>query len=149
MASITNPYDALYTNLKNRFTVISDGHECTVAEYMLEKAGKKKTNESALTVASTSTGNRSLANFMYYVNDKLTIKSRPAKDATIRKFPVRTSVSAMLSAVAACALILSCGIFALTGAANAIAPATAELGEITEITEDNNEITENEYYEVN
>ena len=133
MATITNPYDALYTNLKNRFTVISDGRECTVAEFMLEKAGKKRANESALTVAGTTASTRSINTFMDYVNDKLTVKSRPAKDITIRKFPIRASVSAMLSAVAACALVLSCGIFALSGAANAVIPATAEISEIEEL----------------
>ena len=42
--------------------------------------------------------------------DKLTIKEPPIKDKTIRAFPFRTSASALLSAVACCALVLSIGI---------------------------------------
>lgn len=113
MTSITNQYDALYTNLKNQFTVIYNGTECTVGDFMLMKANKK--SESNLPVA-TAHRNTSIATFVEYVNDKLTVKQAPVKDKTIKSFPFRTSFSALLSATAACALILSCGIFSLSGA---------------------------------
>ena len=124
MTSTINQYDALYTNLKNQFTVIYKGTECTVGDFMLMKANKK--SESNLPAAA-SHKNTSIATFVEYVNDKLTVKKAPVKDKTIKRFPLRTSFSALLSATAACALILSCGIFALTGAKNlGLSPYVAE-----------------------
>lgn len=123
-ATINNPYDALYTNLKNQFIVIYKGTECSVGDFMRMKADKKP--ESTLPIATTAVKTTSLSTFVEYVNDKLTVKEAPVKDKTIKNFPVRTSVSALLSATAACALVLSCGIFSLTGAAGLNAPKTAE-----------------------
>ena len=123
MTSVMNPYDALYTNLKNQFTVIYNGAECTVGDFMLMKANKR--SESSLPIATTAR-TTSLSTIVEYVNDKLTVKKAPVKDKTIRSFPFRTSISALLSATAACALVLSCGIFSLSGAAGANTPKTAE-----------------------
>ena len=128
-ASITNPYDALYTNLKNQFIVIYHGTECSVGDCMRMKADKKP--ESSLPIATTAVKSTSLSTFVEYVNDKLTVKQAPVKDKTIRNFPVRTSVSALLSATAACALVLSCGIFALSGASGLGTPKTADKPEIS------------------
>lgn len=124
MTSSMNPYDALYTNLKNQFTVIYDGAECTVGDFMLMKANKR--SESSLPIATTAVKTTSLSTIVEYVNDKLTVKQAPVKDKTIRTFPFRTSVSTLLSATAACALVLSCGIFALSGASGMNTPHTAE-----------------------
>jgi len=118
-----NPYDALYTNLKNQFTVIYNGAECTVGDFMLMKANKR--SESSLPIVTTAR-NTSLATIVEYMNDKLTVKNAPIKDKTIRSFPFRTSISALLSATAACALVLSCGIFSLSGSAGTNVPHTAE-----------------------
>ena len=115
MTKTMNQYDALYTNLKNQFTVIYNGTECTVGDFMLMKANKR--SESSLPIATTAR-NTSIATIVEYVNDKLTVKNAPIKDKTIKRFPFRTSMSALLSATAACALVLSCGIFALSGANN-------------------------------
>ena len=123
-ATINNPYDALYTNLKTQFIVIYQGTECSVGDCMRRKANKQP--ESSLPIVTTSAKTTSLSTIVEYVNDKLTVKQAPVKDQTIRKFPIRTSVSALLSATAACALVLSCGIFSLTGAANIGASSTAE-----------------------
>lgn len=123
MTSVMNPYDALYTNLKNQFTVIYNGTECTVGDFMLMKANKR--SESSLPIA-TSVRTTSLSTIVEYVNDKLTVKKAPVKDQTIRSFPFRTSISALLSATAACALVLSCGIFSLSGASGVNVPQTAE-----------------------
>ena len=123
MTTVMNPYEALYTNLKNQFTVIYNGNECSVGDFMLMKANKR--SESSLPIAASSARNISVASIVEYVNDKLTVKKAPVKDKTIRSFPLRTSLSAMLSATAACALVLSCGIFAL-GGKQANAPYTAE-----------------------
>lgn len=114
MTTVSNPYDALYTNLKNRFTVIHDGKECTVGDFMLMKAGKA-TAASNLPVVTVANHNNTLATIAHFVEDKLTVKNPPVKDRTIRRFPLKTSASALLSSVAACALVMSCGIFALTG----------------------------------
>ena len=123
MTSVMNPYDALYTNLKNQFTVIYNGTECTVGDFMLMKANKR--SGSSLPIA-TSVKTTSLSTIVEYVNDKLTVKKAPVKDQTIRSFPFRTSISALLSATAACALVLSCGIFSLSGASGVNVPQTAE-----------------------
>ena len=123
MTSVMNPYDALYTNLKNQFTVIYNGAECTVGDFMLMKANKR--SESSLPIATTAK-TTSLTTIVEYVNDKLTVKNAPVKDKTIRTFPFRTSVSALLSATAACALVLSCGIFSLSGSSGKNVPHTAE-----------------------
>lgn len=137
-----NPYDALYTNLKNQFTVIYNGTECTVGDFMLMKANKK--SESSLPIATTSVKTTSLATIVEYVNDKLTVKQAPAKDKTIKRFPLRTSISALLSATAACALILSCGIFSLSGASGANTPKTAEKPEESYVESFTPEIVEEE-----
>ena len=113
MTTVANPYDALYTNLKNRFTVIHDGKECTVGDFMLMKAGKSEKaekNSTALSVVNANTEHHALATIACYVNDKLTVKNPPVKDKTIRSFPLRASASAFLTASVACAFVLSFGV---------------------------------------
>ena len=147
MNSVMNPYDALYTNLKNQFTVIYNGAECTVGDFMLMKANKK--SESSLPIATTSLRTTSLATIVEYVNDKLTVKQAPIKDKTIKSFPFRTSASALLSATAACALVLSCGIFSLSGESGMNAPKTANNNKIEYIESISDELVEDEIiYEV-
>ena len=124
MTTTMNAYDSLYTNLKQQFTVIHNGQECTVGDFMRMKASKR--DESALPITTTTARNTSLATVVEYINDKLTVKQAPVKDKTIKNFPLRTSISALLSATAACALVLSCGIFSLTGASGLNVPQTAE-----------------------
>lgn len=141
-ATINNPYDALYTNLKNQFIVIYQGAECTVGDFMRMKANKK--SESSLPIATTTAKNTSLSTIVEYVNDKLTVKQAPIKDKTIKSFPMRTSVSALLSATAACALVLSCGIFSLSGAAGLNTPKTAEKPDTSYTESFTPEITEEE-----
>ena len=138
MAAITNPYDALYTNLKNRFTVIYDGSECTVGEYMLAKANKKQNAASSLAVRATVSRTSALTTFAKYVNDKLTLKNAPEKNKTMRRFPLRTSASSVFSAVAACALVFSFGILTLKSTPVA-SPYTADASEVESYTavEDN------------
>lgn len=121
MNTVANPYDALYTNLKTKYTVVHNGVECTVGDFMLMKAGKS-TNVHTNLPETVKTIDRQpvIANLMNYVNDKLTVKKPPVKDITLKRFPVKSSLSAVLSAVAACALIISCGIFAIRGAGEAI-----------------------------
>jgi len=141
MAAITNPYDSLYTNLKNRFTVIYDGAECTVGDYLLAKACKKQSSASSLAVRTTANRPNALTTITKYINDKLTLKSAPEKNKTIRRFPVRTSASSVFSAVAACALVFSFGVFALKGAP-VVTPYTADASEVETYTPEVDETVE-------
>ncbi len=130
MTTVTNPYEALYTNLKNQFTVIHEGTECTVGEFMRMKSMHR--SESSLPVACVYSKTASLANIVEYVNDKLMVKNAPEKDRTIKRFPLRTSLSSLLSATAACAMILSCGIFAIADRSASNLPYTADASEYTQ-----------------
>ncbi len=111
MSTVTNPYDALYTNLKNRFTVVNGGVECSVADYMLMKAGKQKNASNLPTEVKRGSLEMSMGAFISFMNEKLTVKNPPVKDRTLKRFPIKSTFSAMLSAVAVCALVISCGIF--------------------------------------
>ena len=150
MTTISNPYDALYTKLKNRLTVVHDNCEYTVGEYMLMKAGKSTRNET-LPVVARANESRAVASIIDYVNEKLTVKNPPRKEKTMRRFPLRTSASALLSAAAACALVVSCGVYALVGLSNTV-PYTAEVEDTeyhetetqdTDLTDGMYEIAEN------
>ena len=101
-----NSYEALYTNMKNSFTVEKSGAKYTLGEYMLMKAGKKAASPLPAAVPAVSKGERAVASIVSFVNDKLTIKKPPVKDKTIRAFPFRSSMSALLSAVAACSFLI-------------------------------------------
>ena len=104
-----NKYDTLYENLKNRFTVVNNGSEYTLGDFMRMKAsGKKseKTSSGNLPIEAKSRGERAVAQIVSFVSDKLTIKKPPVKDKTIRSFPLRTSMSAFLSAVVTCSFVL-------------------------------------------
>ncbi len=126
----TSAYETLYNNMKKHFTVISDNNEYTLGEYMSMKADVKKENVSNLpAVRSTALDTRSMTAIFSYVNEKLTVKKAPAKDKTMRAFPFRTSMAAALSAVVACALIFSYGIFTINGTGNV--PSTVDAGEDT------------------
>lgn len=115
----TSAYESLYNNMKKHFTVISDNNEYTLGEYMSMKADAKKEAVSNLpAVRSSAADTHSVAAIFSYVNEKLTVKKAPVKDRTMRAFPFRTSMAAALSAVVACALIFSYGIFTVNSASN-------------------------------
>ena len=109
-----NVYEDLYMNMKNRFTVVENGTECTLAEAMLMKAGKKK-ETSNLPVAKSYSQTTAVSALFRYVNEKLTLKSAPQKDKTMKRFPLHTSLSAVLSAVIACTLVISFGSLIMRG----------------------------------
>lgn len=127
----TNVYENLYTNMKNRFTVVNDNREYTLGDYMLMKAGMKADRSSLPAVRSEASNDMAVSAFFKYVNEKLTVKAAPAKDKTIRRFPIRTSLAAVLSAVIACTLIISYGAVALRGATGTV-PSTVEITESVE-----------------
>lgn len=120
-----NVYENLYNNMKNRFTVVNDNCEYTLGEYMLMKAGQKKTSNLPA-VRNSVSNQKPITAFFKYVNDKLTLKAPPAKDKTIKKFPFRTSAAAVLSAVVACTLAISYGAATLRGNGT-ITPPTVEV----------------------
>lgn len=108
----TNAYENLYNNVKERLTIVDNNKEYNLGDYMLMQVGKEKI-EATLPVEARSyagVGEKALAMVVSYVSDKLTVKEPPIKDKTIRAFPFRASASALLSAVACCALVLSIGI---------------------------------------
>ncbi len=125
-----NVYENLYNQMKNTFTVVNDNCEYTLGEYMLIKAGSKKST-SNLPVAKTSSNNTAITAFFKYVNDKLTVKEPPVKDKTIRRFPLRTIGSAILSAVVVSTLIFSYGVASMNSISNPPS-ATVENAEIEE-----------------
>lgn len=112
----TSNYDRLYENMKQRFTVSAGDTEYTLGEYMLNKAGSQKVeNTSSLPVAMKTAVTKSemaVSNIVTFVDEKLTIKQAPVKDKTIKSFPFRASASAFFTAAVACAFVLS---FALIG----------------------------------
>ena len=108
MATYTNAYDRLYNNMKNAFTVVNDNCESTLGEYMIRHArAQRGTNLPATTMQKDN----AIAALYSYVNDKLTIKTPPAKDKTIKAFPIRSCAAALLSAVVVCTVVLSYGNF--------------------------------------
>lgn len=116
MTQMTNNYEKLYENMKQRFTVSTDDSNYTLGEFMLMKAGSHKVeSSSSLPVAVKTAVTKSemaVSNIVTFVDDKLTIKQEPVKDKTIRSFPLRASASAFFTAAVACAFVLS---FALIG----------------------------------
>lgn len=144
----TGKYDALYENMKNRFTVVSEGSEYTLGEYMLMKASKKEnTASSNLPVAvraGAGKGERAVAVFLSYVNDKLTIKKPPVKDKTIRAFPKRASFSAFLSAAVACSFLLCFSVIG-TKFLNLSSPESSEASITEYAPEIENEFTDNTF----
>ena len=109
----TNAYETLYNNMKNKFTVVNENCEYTLGEYMSMKANAKSAEASNLPAVRNANQNHSIAAIFSYVNDKLAVKKPPVRDKVMRRFPFRTSAAAFLSAIVACALMLSYGIFAL------------------------------------
>lgn len=124
----TNAYETLYTNLKDRLTIEYGDKEYNLAEFMLMQAGKEKAEAETKAEAATTlptvaksyaqTGEKALSMVVSYVNEKLAIKEPPVKDKTIRAFPFRASASALISAVACCALVVSIGVVGLSSVKN-------------------------------
>lgn len=138
MNTRVSPYDTLYTNLKNRFTVIHSGKECTIGDYMRLKSGSLSSSNLPI---QRKTEDRSIGSVINYVNEKLTMKTAPVKDKAMRRFPIRTSFSATLSAVAACAIIMFTGVISAKIAENAaLDAAKTPAVEITEQLPENNNL---------
>ena len=139
MTSVKNPYDTLYNNLKDKFTVVCEGCDCTLGDYMLIKAGKAQTSESNLPATVSSESTTAVTSIVDYVAAHFTVKEAPVRERTIRRFPLRSSISALFTAAAACALVFSFGIFALNNS-GVLSPYTAN----SEVEVVETEIVENE-----
>ena len=135
----TNVYDNLYNTMKNSFTVVNDNQEYTLGEFMLMKAGKKKESAATATnlpaVRHKNAAVAPISVFFRYINDKLTVKNPPAKDKTIRSFPLRTAMASLLSAVLVCTIFFSYGI-ATMKSLQGTAPVANEITETKEETEE-------------
>ena len=137
----TSVYESLYNNMKSKFTVVDDGCEYNLGEYMSKKANARKAGSNLPVARTRSNDNHAITAVFSYVNDKLTVKKAPEKDKTMKAFPFRTSAAAFVSAVVACTFIFSFGIFAMRGATpstaeaqdNMIEPMIEEIEEIEEI----------------
>ena len=111
MTTYTSAYEKLYADMKTAFTVVNDGTESTLGEYMMKKAS---VSESCNLPAVAYSKDSAIAAVFSYVNDKLTIKTPPHKDKTLRAFPFRATAAAMLSAVVTCGLLLTYGVAAVS-----------------------------------
>ncbi len=135
----TNNYDKLYNSMKENLTVESG--DCSLGEYMLMKAARKK-SEASLPVAvrpSATRSEKTVALVCNYVEDKLTIKSHPEKDTVINAFPLRTSMAALLAAFVVCSFLIS---LALIGSKVTTPASGLDVIEAAETeTEENTDIT--------
>ena len=133
-------YENLYNNMKNKFTVVNDNKEYTLGEYMSMKANVKAASKN-LPAVKTASQNNSISAIFSYVNEKLAVKKPPVREKVMRKFPFRTSAAAFLSAIVACALMFSYGLFALNSSYSV--PSTVETEEsVTEELDEAYEIPE-------
>lgn len=133
-------YENLYNNMKNKFTVVNDNQEYTLGEYMSMKANAKASSKN-LPAVKTASQNNSISAIISYVNEKLAVKKPPVREKVMRKFPFRTSAAAFLSAIVACALMFSYGLFALNSSYSV--PSTVETEEsVTEELDEAYEIPE-------
>ncbi len=129
-------YDKLYNNMVKKFTVENDNTDYTLGDYMLMKARAKR---NAMTVAANNglavaeSKNTSLTTVFSYIGEKLRVKKAPVKDRTMRKFPLRSSLTALCSATIVCALVVFCAVFGLSSAKN-------EYDNIVSVTESDAEI---------
>jgi hypothetical protein len=100
-----NVYEKLYADTKAAFTIVKNDKQYSLGEYMRMKAGAKaasaeKKHNAGVEIASNS-----------FSNIKSKFSSKASKTKTMKKFPLRTAASALLSAVIVCSLVLSFGSF--------------------------------------
>ena len=143
-------YETLYNNMVKKFTVEKNGTDYSLGGYMRARAAEKKNTamvaaserKTALPAvrAKASAGTAIVAAFSY-VNDKLTVKEAPVRDRTMRSFPLRTSLTALGSALVVCGLVVCCGVFGL----KSVAPTTDNIISVEETYESAEETTDISY----
>ena len=118
-------YNQLYSDMAKCFCVSRGGEEYKLGDYMRMKAQAKTVKEEAKSEEKKSQSNLPIlatvktqapiviSSFFSYVNDKLTVKNAPVRDKTIRRFPLRTSITALCSALLICVLTVCYGVIGL------------------------------------
>ena len=110
-----NVYEDLYNKMKNNYIVVNDNREYSLGNYMRMRADQKSEASNLPAVRSMSSSDVIVSSFFKYVNDKLTLKSAPAKDKTIRRFPLRTVLSSAFCAFIMCAVMVCYGVIGMKG----------------------------------
>ena len=126
-----NAYETLYNKMRANFTVVSDNRNYTLGEYMSMKANARSSSSNLPAVRNDSS-TTAITSIVSYVSDKLVLKKPPVRDKVIKKFPFRTSAAAFLSAIVACALMFSYGLFSLNSTST-IPTVDTEIEECEEI----------------
>lgn len=106
MGAITNRYNTLYENMRRTFTVTAGDCQYSLGAYMRMKANEE-THEASLPVAVEKQPSVALESIRRYVSEKLAVRVAPVPEKTLKRFPLRTSFAACLSALAICTLLFS------------------------------------------
>ena len=106
MGTTMNCYNTLFENMKRKFTVTSGECHYSLGAYMRMKANEE-THEAALPVAVERKPAAALVSIREFVSEKLAVRAMPAPEKMIKRFPLRTSLAACLSALAICTLLFS------------------------------------------
>ena len=120
MGTTMNSYNTLFENMKRKFTVSSGDCHYSLGAYMRMKANEE-THEASLPVAVERKPAHALVSIREFVSEKLAVRAMPAPEKMLKRFPLRTSLAACLSALAICTLLF-CG--AILGS-SAIKPSDA------------------------
>lgn len=107
---MTNAYETLYQEMKDRFTVVKGENEYTLGAYMRMKAQEMR----EMTVAPIESEKPSakkfdLRSFFEKLKEKFALKEAPSAEKTIKAFPIRTSASALCAAVLLCTVLFTYG----------------------------------------
>ena len=106
MGTTMNCYNTLFENMKRKFTVTSGDCHYSLGAYMRMKANEE-THEAALPVAIERKPAQALISIREFVSEKLAVRAVPAPEKMLKRFPLRTSLAACLSALAICTLLFS------------------------------------------
>ena len=137
-----NRYNTLYENMKRNFTVTTGECHYSLGAYMRMKANEE-THEASLPVAVEKKTMTAFTNIRQYVSERLSVKVTPSPEKTLKKFPLRTSLAACLSALAICTLLFSSAIIGSSAIksgdtkSNIALEYTQEVEETTESPESN------------
>lgn len=142
MGATMNRYNALYENMKRTFTVTSGDCHYSLGAYMRMKANEA-THEASLPVAVERKPFTALASLREFVSDKLAVRVAPSPEKTLKRFPLRTSFAACLSALAICTLLFTSAILGSGAVQSASQQDNLSLEYSAEIEEDMEQTEEN------
>ena len=106
MGTNMNCYNTLFENMKRKFTVSSGDCHYSLGAYMRMKANEE-THEASLPVTVERKPAVALVSIREFVNEKLAVKAVPSPEKILKRFPMRTSLAACLSALAICTILFS------------------------------------------